>query len=281
MGPSTSAAPTPEPSGYRAGDLLIDIGQQRVTRAEAELPLSQLSFELLLALARAAPNVLSLDQLMDRVWPGLVITPETVSQRVKLVRDAIGDDSQSPRYIAGVRGRGYKMVATVTPLAAVATSDATADITSHPPAGTGSIPRLAIPIAGPGFAKTLGVGLVVIVLAISASILTTYLGRQHSHAAPTESDQSVLVQQPRTIAVLPLVDLSQTVATTTSAMGSRRSCRAASPVFQDFGSPHKPRRSHTREAMRTSGRLGAHLAYGTSSKAVCDAKATTSGSRRS
>ena len=106
MQPSTSDSLTPEPRGYRVGDLLIDVGRQRVTRDTAELPLSQLSFELLLALTRAAPNVLSFDQLMERVWPGLVVTPETVSQRVKLVRDAIDDDSQSPRYIAGVRGRG-------------------------------------------------------------------------------------------------------------------------------------------------------------------------------
>ena len=116
MQPSTSVSLTPEPRGYRVGDLLIDVGRQRVTRETAELPLSQLSFELLLALARAAPNVLSFDQLMERVWPGLVVTPETVSQRVKLVRDAIGDDSQSPRYIAGVRGRGYRMVASVSPV---------------------------------------------------------------------------------------------------------------------------------------------------------------------
>src|SRR5262245_11121741 len=52
---------------------------------------------------------------MERVWPGLVITPETVSQRVKLVRDALDDDSQSPRYIAGVRRRGYRLVAPVLP----------------------------------------------------------------------------------------------------------------------------------------------------------------------
>jgi DNA-binding winged helix-turn-helix (wHTH) protein len=93
MQPSTSEPLTPEPRGFRVGDLLIDIGRQKVTRETVELPLSQLSFELLLALARAAPNVLSFDQLMERVWPRLVVTPETVSQRVKLVRDAIGDDS--------------------------------------------------------------------------------------------------------------------------------------------------------------------------------------------
>jgi TolB-like protein/tetratricopeptide (TPR) repeat protein/DNA-binding winged helix-turn-helix (wHTH) protein len=233
MGQSTSASPTPEPSGYRVGDLLIDIGRQRVTRADVEVPLSQLSFELLLALARAAPNVLSFDQLMERVWPGLVISPETVSQRVKLVRDAIADDSQSPRYIAGVRGRGYKMVAAVTPVDLAAAADVTLDVTpgaaaSTTPAATASstpiTPTPASPtqtaaatappaakstwLSGSRAAKATGAALAVVALAISASILTTYLARPPRQPAAPESNQSVLVQQPKTIAVLPLVDLS-------------------------------------------------------------------------
>ena len=63
-----SASLVPEPTGYRVGDLLLDVGRQRVMRGSAELPLSQLSFELLLALARAAPNLVSFDQLIERVW---------------------------------------------------------------------------------------------------------------------------------------------------------------------------------------------------------------------
>jgi TolB-like protein/Flp pilus assembly protein TadD/DNA-binding winged helix-turn-helix (wHTH) protein len=216
MQPSTSVSLTPEPRGYRVGDLLIDIGRQRVTRDTAELSLSQLSFELLLALTRAAPNVLSFDQLMERVWPGLVVTPETVSQRVKLVRDAIDDDSQSPRYIAGVRGRGYRMVASVSPVEVPGASEEVADpvtVTATEATPAESVSTLPTPIERPRFAggrliAAVGTGLIVILLAISASILTRYFGRTHEKAANTQSSRSVLVQQPKTIAVLPLVDLS-------------------------------------------------------------------------
>src|SRR5258707_1967843 len=110
------AAKSPAATGYQVDDLIIDLGQQRVTRAGNDIPLPQLSFELLVTLARSAPDLVTFDQLTQRVWTGLVITPETISQRVKLVRDALGDDSHSPRYIAGVRGRGYRMVAPVRPL---------------------------------------------------------------------------------------------------------------------------------------------------------------------
>src|SRR6202521_5327258 len=103
-----SAATSPASTGHQVDNLIIALGPELGTRAGTDLPLSHLSFELLVTLARAAPDLVSFDQLTERVWPGLVITPETISQRVKLVRDALGDDPHAPRYIAGVRGRGYR-----------------------------------------------------------------------------------------------------------------------------------------------------------------------------
>ena len=95
---------------YEISDLMIDLARQRVTRAAAEIALPKLSFDLLLVLIRAAPAVLSNDELMAQVWPGIVVSPETVSRRVKLLRDALGDDPRAPRYIAGLRGRGYRLI---------------------------------------------------------------------------------------------------------------------------------------------------------------------------
>ncbi len=99
---------------FLAGDLLVDVGQQRVTRAGIEITLTNLSFQLLLALIRVAPNVLSNDLLITRVWPGLIVSPETVAKRVNLLREALGDNAHEPRYIAGVRSRGYRLVAAVS-----------------------------------------------------------------------------------------------------------------------------------------------------------------------
>jgi DNA-binding winged helix-turn-helix (wHTH) protein len=58
-----------------------------VSGGNADIPVPKLSFDLLLVLVRAAPNVVSIDEFMERVWPGLVVSPETVSQRVKLLRE--------------------------------------------------------------------------------------------------------------------------------------------------------------------------------------------------
>jgi adenylate cyclase len=99
---------------YRLGDLKIDTGRQLVNRGDDSIALPKLSYDLLLALVQAAPNVISLDEIMRLVWPGVIVSPETVSQRVKLLRDALDDDPREPRYIGGLRGRGYQIVAEVT-----------------------------------------------------------------------------------------------------------------------------------------------------------------------
>jgi adenylate cyclase len=98
-------------------------------RAAGQIPLPKLSYDLLLVLVRAAPNLVSVDELMRLVWPGVVVGPETVSQRVKMLRDLLDDDPKAPRYIHGLRGRGYQILATVSE-----NSDTPAANSSAPPA---------------------------------------------------------------------------------------------------------------------------------------------------
>jgi TolB-like protein/DNA-binding winged helix-turn-helix (wHTH) protein/Flp pilus assembly protein TadD len=100
------------PPRYRIGDLEVDIGTAEVTRGGEKIALPKLSFDLLCALINAAPAIVTNEELLQQVWPGLMVSPESVAQRVKLLRSAIGDDSQQPRYILGVRGRGYRLIPT-------------------------------------------------------------------------------------------------------------------------------------------------------------------------
>jgi adenylate cyclase len=115
---------------YILSDLEIDTGRQLVSRADDPIPLPKLSYDLLLVLVRAAPNLVSPDELMRLVWPGIIVSPETISQRIKLLRDALDDDPRVPRYIAGLRGRGYQMVAAVEEIVDSATATPPAPISA-------------------------------------------------------------------------------------------------------------------------------------------------------
>jgi TolB-like protein/DNA-binding winged helix-turn-helix (wHTH) protein/TPR repeat protein len=98
---------------FRIGDLELDTGTVSIHRAANSIDLPKLSFDLLLCLTRHAPNVVDTDTLMDEVWGKVVIGEETVKQRVKLLRKALEDSSSEPKYIASVRGRGYRLIAAV------------------------------------------------------------------------------------------------------------------------------------------------------------------------
>ncbi|MEO6186459.1 MAG: winged helix-turn-helix domain-containing protein [Steroidobacteraceae bacterium] len=110
----TASTQGPQPARtYVVGDLQIDVSRARVMRNGQQLALPRLSFDLLVALIETAPAVVTTEHLLDRVWPGLVVNTETVTQRVKLLRTALGDDPRAPRYIQVVRGRGYRLAAEV------------------------------------------------------------------------------------------------------------------------------------------------------------------------
>lgn len=68
-----------------------------------------LAYQLLRTLIEAAPNVVSHDELARSMWIERAVSPETISHRVKLLRDALSDDPGSPRYVEGVRVEGYRL----------------------------------------------------------------------------------------------------------------------------------------------------------------------------
>jgi len=206
---------------WQIGGLQLDVGQQRVRRDGEEIPLPKLSFDLLLTLARRSPDVVTYDELMDRVWPGLVVSPETVVQRVRLLRSAIGDDAAEPRYIEALRSRGYRLVATANRVAralppanddpapaaapAASVSVASAEPVSVPPVGeTPSARRFALPAA---------IGAALLAVFLAALLLRDRLPVRSSpdalqQTATNESVADAAVKVARTVAVLPFENLS-------------------------------------------------------------------------
>ena len=91
---------------YEFSDLTLDLDRHLLTRGGVPVKLTKLSFKVLQALVRAAPALISHDDLIDEVWgPRRVITPDNLSQRMKTLRQSLGDDTNQPIYIEGVRGK--------------------------------------------------------------------------------------------------------------------------------------------------------------------------------
>ncbi|MGX5730741.1 winged helix-turn-helix domain-containing protein, partial [Pseudoxanthomonas beigongshangi] len=92
-------------------DLTIDLERQRVERDGVPLNVAGLSFHLLRYLLLQGNRVVGFDELIEQVWAPAVVNEETVTQRVKLLRQALGDDGRQPRYLRSVRGQGYQLCA--------------------------------------------------------------------------------------------------------------------------------------------------------------------------
>jgi len=206
---------------YELSDLVIDVARQRVTRAAAEIALPKLSFDLLLVLIRAAPAVVSNDDLMAQVWSGLVVNPETVSQRVKLLRDALGDDPRAPRYIAGLRGRGYRLIPEVRSIAENSSytppqPGPAQSSTESPPLRPLEVEMTSQPRARARTRVILGV-----VAALALMGIATYavFALRPPPAAPKTDSVSVVGLPPRTVAVLPFENLSSDPANKYLALG--------------------------------------------------------------
>ena len=70
---------------------------------------------LLGCLAKHAGQVVSVEKLLDEVWTGVVVTPNSVYKALAELRRVLGDSPKEPSYIANVLRRGYRLVAPVAP----------------------------------------------------------------------------------------------------------------------------------------------------------------------
>lgn len=98
---------------YRLNDLIIDTEERAVRRDKAALKLPDLSFDLLLSLIETAPKPMDNAEISKRAWGIEHVSDQTISQRVTLLRKALGDNPKDPAYIRTIRGKGYAIFGSI------------------------------------------------------------------------------------------------------------------------------------------------------------------------
>jgi DNA-binding response OmpR family regulator len=101
-------------------DLAIDLDRFEVRRGAQRVPLTVAEFKLLTALVEAGGRVLTRQTLLDALYgpsQGEALD-RTIDVHVGRVREKLGDSAENPRYIATVRGAGYRVVTPSLPLGA-------------------------------------------------------------------------------------------------------------------------------------------------------------------
>lgn len=105
------APAAPEPTPLVVGDLVIDQAAHTVTVGGRPVELAPREFDLLAALAQEAGRVLSVDELLARVWGAEYMgESQVVYVHIRWLREKLEADPKHPQRIVTVRGVGYKLV---------------------------------------------------------------------------------------------------------------------------------------------------------------------------
>jgi DNA-binding response OmpR family regulator len=94
----------------RLDDLVIDPERHEVVREGERLVLSTVEFRLLVTLVEANGRVLSREALLDALYGAAEgeAVDRTIDVYIRRLRERLGDAREQPRYVATVRGIGYR-----------------------------------------------------------------------------------------------------------------------------------------------------------------------------
>jgi transcriptional activator of cad operon len=177
----------------RIGAWRVDPTVGQISRGEETVRVEARTMRLLLCLAQRAGEVVSIEDLLNEVWSGVIVSPDSVYQAVASLRRVLGDDPKRPTYIANVPRLGYRMVASVGVWADEhpahpnpVTSPSRAAPSSHPPPS-----RRAVLVAA---------GILCLAFAL------TFLFR--GGATQLLTTPATTAAAPKSVAVLPFLDLT-------------------------------------------------------------------------
>ena len=95
------------------GPFELDFDDRELRKNGIRLRLPQQSYEILALLAGRPGQIVTRDEIRERLWPrGTVVEFEhSINAALKRLRDTLGDSAAQPRFIETVSGRGYIFIA--------------------------------------------------------------------------------------------------------------------------------------------------------------------------
>lgn len=121
MLPDESDPAPPTPASVSFGPFVFDRTNGLLRNLGREVPLPPRVLGVLELLITRAGAIVSRQALIDTVWKDAFVTDTSLAEAVSVLRQALGDDSQAPRYIQTVHRRGYRFVAPVTAVPTIPT----------------------------------------------------------------------------------------------------------------------------------------------------------------
>ena len=124
------------PRLVRFGSYEVDLPAGELKKCGVKLKLSGQPFQVLAILLEQPGTVVTREELQKRLWPDTFVDVDhNLNTSINKIREALGDSSESPRFVETLPRRGYRFIApiTVNGTAAVAAADGSKDRPSSGP----------------------------------------------------------------------------------------------------------------------------------------------------
>jgi DNA-binding winged helix-turn-helix (wHTH) protein len=99
---------------YFFDEFELDPEDRRLSRAGSAIDVSARYLAALELLVAARGRLVTKDQFLDSAWRGVPVTDEALTQCIRSLRKALGDDAARPRFIETVPKHGYRFIADVS-----------------------------------------------------------------------------------------------------------------------------------------------------------------------
>ena len=97
----------------RIGEWWVNPAANELGRSDETVRIEPKAMEVLMLLVQHAERVVTREELLQAVWPGVIVGDEVLTQSVIKLRKALGDDPRSPSFIETIPKRGYRLIALV------------------------------------------------------------------------------------------------------------------------------------------------------------------------
>src|SRR5499427_8023714 len=127
-------APASSTDRVQFGVFELDLQRAELRKNGVKVKLQEQPLKILQVLLENPGQIVSREELRNRIWPAntFVEFDQGLYSAMARLRDALGDSSESPRFIETVARRGYRFIAPVSPHVAPIASETTRPITPGP-----------------------------------------------------------------------------------------------------------------------------------------------------
>jgi len=98
------------PGDLTFGKFRLDAQRRTLLGDGVPLELKSRAFDILSVLASARGELVTKDELMAKVWPGLIVEENNIQVHVSALRKALGEERGAPVHLVTIPGRGYRLL---------------------------------------------------------------------------------------------------------------------------------------------------------------------------